>query len=511
MAGASEFSPPCRAACPLDKDVPAFLRAIAARDTGRAWQIALRDNLFPGVLGWICPRPCESVCRRSRLASPVPICRLKRWVGGREGNGKHVVPRFEPTGPSIAVIGAGPAGLAAAHDLTVLGARVSVFDSRDEAGGLLTSCIPGFRLPEEVVREDVRRILSMGMRFHPGTRFGSLDEARGLLSQGFVALLLALGGGHDKVPAIPGWRGGAGITTAIDFLADYRKGTWSRPLGRTVVIGGGNAALDVARTAVREGGAPVEILYRRDWGDMRVPWSEIEEARAERVRFRILTVVSEVVWEGDGLAGVRVVSGEDESFLPVDTLISAIGQSQPFGGPSARGSDGATEIPGVFACGDYVTGPTTVADAIASGRRAAARLRAALGSDGTWPCPDHALTRLREGYLPATSASLRADDFAGDPVWEAAVADARDCLHCDQLLGLHPDRCVLCGACSSRCPEDSLRWIQNSRTGGFTLTVDDSTCTRCGDCVAGCPVGAIHWSLWTSPNRNLEHREILTV
>ncbi|MEZ4647806.1 MAG: FAD-dependent oxidoreductase [Candidatus Eisenbacteria bacterium] len=596
-----DLSPPCRAACPLDKDVPGFLRAIASKDTVRAWRIALRDNLFPGVLGWICPRPCESVCRRSQMEAPVAICSLKKWVGSEEGNGKHKPPRFIPDGPKVAIIGAGPAGLAAAHDLTVLGADVTLYDEREQAGGLLTSCIPDFRLPRDVAESDVDRILSMGLTFRPGVRFGGLDDARALLDEGFAAVVLAIGGGVDLVPPFFGWHESPQLVTAIDFLSRPADG---RALGHTLVVGGGNAALDVARAATRRGATDVEIVYRRRGSDMRALPREIDEAREEGIRFRFTTVVDEIVAENGTVVGVRIArtDSSETGFLPADTIVSAIGQSSSFtwdaspvptessrdsaaatasgSASDAPGTDpaadvtagGPAHVPGadrreqmlsmrasesetcLFVCGDFETGPSTVADAIASGRRAAARVTAVLEASGVWESPEERLTRLlgdplfdpwtgRSVDARAAAASSRAAaassraaavgshtedvhavagsqvrrDYAtwvgscGADALAAASESASLCLSCDQTLRLHADRCVLCGQCAARCPEDSLRWIQNPRTRGFTLSVDDTTCIRCGECVAACPVGAIHWTRWTSPNRNVIQPEPMLV
>ena len=523
-ASGSHLAPPCRSACPLDKDVPGFLRAVARGDTGLAWQIVLRDNLFPGVMSHVCPRPCERVCRRGRRDASVPICSLKRWVAAQEGNGKHPVPRFETGGPRIAIYGAGPAGLAAAHDLTVLGARVALFDQRDVVGGLLSDCIPEFRLPSEIVQQDLARILAMDVEFHPNTRLHDVDEAASLRSRGFVAVILALGAGSDRPPEIAGWKEHPATQTAIEFLRRFREGAATLSARRVVVIGGGNAALDVSRAALRLGATEVAVLYRRDWRDMRALAKEVEQAASEGVRFISNTVVDEIVWQGGRLRGVRL-SGAGASTTPspwqpevaappgeglfweADAVFSAIGQTSSFRDTMSAQAIEALETGGVFVCGDLASGPSSVAEAIASGRRAASRARAHLARSEGWEITPRAMDRLHSGWLPTPSDGQN----GSQPSVSCALSggadpqtDAGSCLRCDYSLHLHPDRCVLCGECVTRCAEQSLQFNPNRGTGGFVLSVDDATCTRCGDCIRTCPVSALSWTLWTSTNRHLD-------
>lgn len=524
--GHDNLEPPCRRACPADKDIPGFLRAIARGDTPSAWRIAIRDNLFPGVLGWICPRPCESSCRLGAGSTPVPICALTRWVTEREGSSVASLAAARPDGPRIAVLGAGPAGLAAAHDLTVSGARVRLFDRGPEPGGLLVSCIPDFRLPASVVRDDVDRILSMGIPFEGNRSFTDIHDVTKLLSEGYAAVLLAVGAGGDRLPRIRGWRTSPETTTAIDFLASFRKGGLRLPNGRAIVIGAGNAALDAARAALRAGAKEVGILYRRDWSDMPALPSEIEEAKEEGVQFHTLTLPIETVWEEGRLSGLRTIdtriNGLDlvgrrevipvegtERFYPADMVIAAIGQEHPLQQwldmkeSSGDGRIAAMPAPGVFACGDFVAGPSTVVEAIASGRRAAAAIRDHLAREGTWRVLGDEFDEVLNDSLPRPARPSTRERATAELSMDSASAMAGSCLRCDYSLRLRDDRCILCGECAVRCAQDSLRWSRNG-SGAYRLSVNDSTCTRCGDCVNACPVGAIHWSLWTSRNRNTD-------
>ncbi|MCA9730125.1 MAG: FAD-dependent oxidoreductase, partial [Candidatus Eisenbacteria bacterium] len=434
------------------------------------------------------------------------------------------------TGPRIAIVGAGPAGLAAAHDLTVLGADVALYDRASEPGGLLRSCIPQFRLPAEIVHEDVARILAMGMTFHPDTELTSLAEIRQLQADGFAAVLLALGGGSDRTPEIPGWRRDPATQTAIEYLGAVREDKVQPSARRVLVIGGGNAALDVARTALRRGAESATIVYRRDWRDMRALAREVEDARSDGVRFLTHSSVTEILWDGGRLRGARIAGagppgpGEcngparkgsprasdafDGEVHEADAVLSAIGQIHPLAEALASARTGSLEREGIFCAGDFADDPSSVADAIASGRRASGRILAHLSQSGLWRASDRALDTLSSGWLDPVAGSASSPPL---PAHEESIADALACLRCDYSLRLVADRCVLCGDCVVRCTEQSLRWTRRPGNNAFVLAVDDSSCTRCGDCLRACPVDALQWSLWTSTNRNIGHPASLAV
>jgi ferredoxin len=253
---------------------------------------------------------------------------------------------------------------------------------------------------------------------------------------------------------------------------------------------------------------------------------EIEEAMAEGVRFRTLTLPVEILWDGDSLLGMQAVEtrvngaslGGRRDVHPVagtehvhraDVIVSAIGQEHPLqrvlGIASESEAARGLVAPGIYACGDFLTGPGTVASAIASGRRAAAAVRAYLGRTGAWALPEDGVAGE---HAPSPSAVRDpADRFST----ESAIAIAGTCLRCDDLLTLRSDRCLLCGECVVRCTHEALRWSRDPETGAYGLLVNDEACTRCGDCVGACPAGAIHWSLWTRENRNTDPRIVLAV
>ncbi len=517
-----DLTPPCRLACPVDKDIPAFLRAIARGDSAEAWRIAYRDTLLPGVLGWICPRPCEDFCTLAADHQPVPVCMLKRWASEREGPIHGPAPKLGPEGPRIAVVGAGPAGLAAAHDLSVLGARVSLFDRASNPGGLMTSCIPGFRLPEVVVVEDIDRILSMGITFRPRSEIHTLEDVTALLSEGYALVILALGAGADAVPDIPGWRDSGATWTAIRFLEAFRGGQLRLPGPRAIVIGGGNSALDTARAALRAGAREIRILYRRERDAMPGTWGEVAEAEVEGISLRTQLQPVRLSWDGERLKGVVTVRTRPGSADPVDrretlpiegteefhaadVVISAVGQHHPLRDELARRGPPASRV---LTCGDFAGGPSSVVQAIASGRRAAHAACRALTGLGAWAgMPGHARLREPSGPAPAPrrdSGSFPIETFNRPLIAltrRMAISAAARCLGCDQVLSLDANLCILCGQCAMKCLQDSLRWVPDAEGGDWGLDVRDTTCVRCGECVTGCPTGALSWVRWTRENR----------
>ncbi len=495
---------PCRAACPADKNVPEFLRAIARGDTDEAWRIAYRDNLFPGVLGWICPRPCETACRLARDGEAIPVCDLKRWV-----TGAHAPPAdlhaggAAGDGPAIAVVGAGPAGLAAAHDLACAGARVTLLDRHGRPGGLLAGCIPAFRLPPAVVRDDIRRVLALGVSFRGGFVLDGPGAVARLRAQGFGAVLVATGAGDDAEPDLPGWRRGPAQHTAIAFLREAARGEASVRGRRVVIVGGGNGAFDAARTAVRLGAADVRVLYRRDRDALPAFPREVAAAEAEGVRLVARAVPREVVTEGGRVRGLRCAPARagdgtarrpappacDDARAwvePADVLVFALGQRPD---PAVERLDGA-DVFRVRPAGG------SVVDAIAAGRRAARALSESLGDDGRWrPAPLRVVPRAR-------SAPPAARVVPGTLPPDVARAHAARCLGCDRLLVLDATACILCGRCAPACAWHALAWTR-ADGDAWRLSIDDDACRRCGACVDTCPSRALGWRRWNIPNRFL--------
>jgi NADPH-dependent 2,4-dienoyl-CoA reductase/sulfur reductase-like enzyme/NAD-dependent dihydropyrimidine dehydrogenase PreA subunit len=445
------------------------------------------------------------------------VCELKRWVTTSHAPPPDLHLPIEDDGPDVAVVGAGPAGLAAAHDLALAGARVTLLDRADRPGGLLNGCIPEFRLPASVAEADIERIMSLGIEFRSGFVLRAPEQLETLRGEGFAAVLLAVGAGDDREPNISGWKPGPANQTAIAFLREVR-GQDVRMDGRRVsVIGGGNGAIDVARVAQRLGAAEVRILYRRSRDELPAFPDEVALAVSEGIRIESHTVIDAIEWSDSGLRGIRCsrsrtvarsgprstlpqrVAGT-EHFVSCDIVIAAIGQTATL--PS-----GGWQVADVFTCDAALCHSGTVVSAIASGRRAAAEITSALGRSGRWrssgnggPRPEPVAASDGDGERPTEGVTPHTDGIAPFLPRHVAASEASRCLGCDRLLRLDPERCILCGKCSERCAYDALSW-HLTRDGASQLVIRDEDCQRCGDCIASCPSHALRWRPWRQPNR----------
>jgi NADPH-dependent glutamate synthase beta subunit-like oxidoreductase len=394
-----EEPPPCQAACPLDIRVREKIRLMQAGDLAGALTVLLERCPFPGILGRICSHPCETVCTRANLGGPIAIAALKRYVADLD---PEAVFRVSP-GPErperVAVVGGGPAGLMAAYELRRLGYGVTIFEAEVALGGALRLYIPPYRLPREVLDREVSLVERLGAEVRLRTRVGrdvQLEELR----RDFAAVFLAVGA-HKSLRLQIAGEDLTGVMDALSFLKAVNLGA-APPIGpRVAVIGGGNAAVDAARSAWRGGAREVQVLYRRTENLMPALASEVEAARREGVRFHFLTMPVRLLGNGrvQGLAAQKTELGApdaggrccpvpvagSEFTLEVDMVIPAVGQTADFNffGPGLAFDTAtiyrletepvslATRIPGVFAGGDLITGPDTAVAAFAAGRRAA--------------------------------------------------------------------------------------------------------------------------------------------
>ncbi len=404
--------PPCQNRCPAHLDIPGYVGAIADGDPVRSVKI-IKDRLpFPRILGRICPRPCETVCRRQQNDEAVAICAIKRYAGD-EAAGEDTLPQPQAaaTGKRVAIIGAGPAGLTNAYYLALMGHDVTVFDSFPFPGGMLRYAIPDYRLPPGVLDQDLEELWSLGIEFVGGRSLGRDFTIDDLLDQEYDTVFLGMGAHGDHQMMIPGEELD-GVISSVEFLRRVNLGEEVEIGRRVVVVGGGFTAMDAARTAVRMGAAEVTVAYRRTRAEMPAHETEVEEAEAEGVRLQLLAIPESIESDGGRASGLCLMQAElsgkgpggrprpmaiegSEYCLPADTIIVAIGQKPKLcyfdedgvrhvflpeekGIQTSKG--GTVEVdprtlqtarPQVFAGGDVVSGARTVIQAVAAGRRAA--------------------------------------------------------------------------------------------------------------------------------------------
>jgi len=393
---------PCVGACPAGINVQGYIQLIGQKKYGKALALIMEKAPLPGVLGRVCPHPCEGVCRRGDKDSSLAIRQLKRFAADMAG--PLPIPEIEELQEKVAVIGAGPAGLSAAYYLRLLGYGVSLFDSLEKPGGMLRTGIPDYRLPPEILDGEIDYILAHGVEFVPGTRLGKDIDLDTLMSQGFNAVFLGMGAQAPLRLNIDGEDRLEGAMDALGFLADVNLGKETICRKNVVVVGGGNVAVDAARCARRIPGCEVTLVYRRTRNEMPAYEDEIVHALEEGITLECLT--NPVRLEGEGGQVVRLVCSRNELGKPddsgrprpvvipdyeftlaCDTFISAIGQYPDVEGLASKGLDidpenlikvashtMETSRPGVFSGGDMVLGPATVVQAISQGRQAAVHI-----------------------------------------------------------------------------------------------------------------------------------------
>jgi NADPH-dependent glutamate synthase beta subunit-like oxidoreductase len=411
-SGESLPPPPCQQACPLGQDVRGYIGRIALGRHGEALAIVRESNPLPSVCGFICSRPCEEACLREGIDDPLSIRPLKRFImenPSTKGSSPPPPPRREEL---ISIVGSGPAGLAAAHDLARMGYGVRIFEAHSRPGGMLAMGIPPFRLPEEAVQGDIGYIEAMGVEIKTNCRVGRGDSWRTVLDDS-AALIIAVGAQRSLSLGVEGEDGLEAYFDCLSLLREFSLGH-SVDLGtRVIVVGGGYAALDVARTALRMGSEKVTILYRRALEDMPAGKREVEEALDEGVEIQVHSLPIALLSHRGRATGLRCVRtkmgrrdrGGRRSFMVIegtdfeveaDSIIAAVGQEPdlswlPGDNPlevsqwNALSTDDplATAQMGVFAAGDVVTGPSSVVEAMASGKKAAQSVHRFLTTEGS--------------------------------------------------------------------------------------------------------------------------------
>ena len=505
--------PPCNDACPAGENVQAWLYEAEEGDGGyeRAWRKLTEDNPFPAIMGRVCYHPCETACNRGQLDEAVGIHAVERFLGDeaiRRG-WRFDPPAAAPSGKRVLVVGAGPSGLAAAYHLTRLGHAVTIREAGAKPGGMMRYGIPRYRLPREVLDAEVERILALGAELELGRRVG--NAATELADGGFDAAFLAVGAHIGRRAYVPAGEA-ARIVDAVSLLQGLEEG--ERPLlGRRVAVyGGGDTAMDAARTAKRLGASDAVVVYRRSRERMPAHAFEVAEAEEEGVEMRWLETVRS--FDGGVLelekmeldeSGFPRPTGEIET-LAADSLVLALGQESDLslleGVDGIEAEDGVVRVgpnmmtghPGIFAGGDMVPAERTVTVGVGHGKRASRHIDAWLRGGAYEPGPRPELAgfeTLNAWYYsdaPATQqpqleAARRATGFeevVGGLDQDNALFEARRCLSCGN--------CFSCDNCYGVCPDNAVIKLTGP---GERYAIDLDYCKGCGLCAEECPCGAI--------------------
>jgi formate dehydrogenase beta subunit len=519
--------PPCQMACPLHMEIGEYVDLIAQGRVMEALQVIRAGNPFPSICAHVCTHPCEDACRRGQVDNPVGIRALKRFAIEFGADRMIQVEAKTTHDEKVAVVGSGPAGLAAAYYLRQLGYPVTVFEAHSELGGMLRVGIPKYRLPRDVLDTEVQRLTHMGVEIRTNARVMSLDL---LFELGYRAVFITVGAHQSLRLGIEGEEL-PGVVDGATFLREVNLGLHPAVGISVATVGGGNVALDAARTALRLGAKDVKVLYRRTRAEMPADPAEVEQSLEEGVDISFLVAPVKVSTENKRLRvscqrfelGAPDASGRprpvripgSEFDLECDTLIIAIGQAprvpEDFHLRIGKGStiqvDPVTLLTnrtGVFAGGDAVTGPATVTEALAAGRQAAYRIDEFIQHRYPLP-PKEGKAPVANELLPGTVEAIRKayrleperlapqERVAGfRPVeliydWGSAVEEARRCLRCGMGAEiLFQDRCATCLNCLRICPYH-VPYLDASGV----IQIPSDQCQACGICVAECPADAI--------------------
>ena len=505
-----DLLPPCNAGCPAGENIQAWLAEIEAGRPELAWRQLVADNPLPAIHGRVCYHPCETVCNRAQLDSPVSIHAVERFLGDLAlDEGWAFDPPPPPTGQRVLVIGAGPSGLSAAYHLARLGHQVEIRDASPEPGGMMRYGIPAYRLPRDVIAAEIRRIEALGVTITCGHLVTDLAAER--RDGRFDAVFVAVGAHLSKHVDIPA-RDASRIVDAVPFLREVASGGHPVIGRRVAVYGGGNTAMDAARTARRLGADDALIVYRRTRAQMPAHEEEAQEAEREGVRISWLHTIT--AFDGPEMT-VEVMELDDQGFpqptgqletLAADTLILAVGQDADTGflrrvpgvefkrdGTVVVSASMMTGCPGLFAGGDMVPAERTVTVGTGHGKKAARFIDAYLRMHHAAPPPKHEVAEfdlLHPWYFtdaaprpqPERDPARRVADFAevvGGLTGLQARYEAGRCLSCGN--------CFECDGCLGACPEDAVIKLGPGNRYRF----DYDRCTGCGTCYDQCPVHAI--------------------
>ncbi|MCK9915825.1 FAD-dependent oxidoreductase [Microbacteriaceae bacterium K1510] len=505
----------CQYACPAHTPVPEYIRLIAHGRYSDAYMINWQSNVFPGILGRTCDRPCEPACRRDRVENePVAICRLKRVAADYKDDIRARLPKpaQKKNGKRVALVGGGPASLTVARDLAPLGYSVTVFDADQKAGGMIRTQIPKFRLPDSVIDEETGYILDLGVDFRAGTR---IDSMKALLAEGWDAIFVGSGAPRGRDLDIPGrTEAAANIHIGIDWLSSVSFGHIDKIGKRVVVLGGGNTAMDCCRSARRLGGEQVDVIVRSGFEEMKAsPW-EKEDAMHEGIPIHNYLVPKEFTHANGKLTGITfekvkaeydakgrrklVPSGEPDQHFLCDDVLVAVGQENAFPWierdigidfddkwdmPKVDAKTMASTHPNIFFGGDAAFGPKNIIWAVAHGHEAAVSIDKLLNGEdiADRPAPAVELISQKMGIhewsydndialdqrykVPLRDKVVALKDIKAEVELgfdlQLAMKEAHRCLNCDVQTVFTNSLCIECDACVDICPMDCITFTKN--------------------------------------------------
>jgi NADPH-dependent glutamate synthase beta subunit-like oxidoreductase len=524
-----DFLPPCNHGCPAGENIQAWLGLAQAGAYREAWEQLTKDNPFPAIHGRVCYHPCEEACNRAQIDETVSIHAIERFLGDKalEENWQFDL-AVPDSGKKVMIVGAGPSGLSAAYHLRRLGHEVEIFEAGPIAGGMMHFGIPPYRLPRNVLDQEIDRLREVGIKFNLNHKIEDvlLTKQQG----GFDAVFVAVGAHLSKKVDIPA-RDAGQILDALTFLKDVESGT-APSLGRRVAVyGGGNTAMDAARVAKRLGYEPL-IIYRRDRDHMPAHEFEADEALAEGVKINWLRTIKEIDATSYKVEKMRINdqgrpegTGEYET-LEADSLILALGQDTDtgflknvpgiefdWGGTVKVGPDMMTGHPGIFAGGDMVPSERTVTVAVGHGKKAARFIDGYLRSKPYCKPPAHPLVswdRLHLWYKtfaphseqPEVEVMARTEDFrevVGGFTEAQARYEAMRCLSCGN--------CFECDGCYGACPEEAVIKLGPGNRYRFNYDL----CTGCAVCYEQCPCHAIEMVPETAADEMIESAAIVSI
>ncbi len=551
----------CENACPVNTRAPQYISAIREEDYNLAFELNRGDNLFPAILGRICVHPCEDKCRRGLLIDlPISICSLKRACADYKAPAARTKEVSHKRDKKVAIIGAGPSGLSAANDLARLGYSVTLFETFPIPGGMLNVGIPPYRLPRDIVLQAIEEVKRLGVQINLSTPVGKELNLESLRKQ-FDAVYIA-GGAHKAEKLGILGEDLQGVIHGVTFMRMVNLKENLKASERVVVVGGGNTAMDAARSSLRLGAREVFILYRRTRAEMPVDPRELEEVEEEGIKVNFLTQPIQVLSkDGINVSGVRCIRnqlGEPEKDgrrrpipvqgtefeIDIDRFIPAVSQSpdisflpdeigleiSKWDRLSVNPETFETNVQGIFAGGDFVTGPRDVIRVIADGRKAALSIHCYLSKETFekkpayfTPVPEvqtdsnlEKIPRQRMDTVPVQERKSIDREVELGFSKEAAIKEAVRCLQCHLFTIFDRTRCILCGGCIDICPKNCFRMARLDEIRGdeklsklveslykvsmeeaqkldlaTVIFKEESRCIQCGLCVKRCPTGTI--------------------